>query len=133
LATTGLTTAVHNDILDHLLLTTAWMAPAAIYVALYAGDPVGAGSELSGDGYARVQHEAWNAATGGQATNDGDITFPAATDDWTQADHVAVFDAETTGNMLAAGPLETAKTVQNGDTAKFADTELVVAIARKTV
>lgn len=126
----GLSTAVHNSALDHLLGTATWTAPSDIYVALFDGDPESGGSELSGNSYARVQHNNWNGATGGEATNDGSVTFPTASGAWSEADYVALYDASTTGNRLGSGPLDTPKTAGSGDTLVFNDESLTVKISR---
>jgi hypothetical protein len=117
-----------DALVDHLLKTAAFTVPTNICVALFNGDPEAAGSELSGNSYARVTHNVWNAAADGVATNDGAITFPTATGAWSEADYVALFDATTVGNRLGSGALDVAKTAGDGDTIAFADTELTVAI-----
>jgi len=42
--------------------------------------------------------------------------------------HFAIFDAATLGNMLAYGALDTAKAVNDGDTAEFADAALKITL-----
>ncbi len=121
----GASTYLANNLLDHVLKTASFPQPTNVYASLHSADPGTTGaSELSGGAYARVQHNTWNAAASGSATNSGLITFPTATADWTQATHFGLWDASTAGNFLGGGALDTAKTVQNGDTAEFADQAL---------
>src|SRR5690606_2875021 len=90
-----LTEYTRDALVDHLLKTAAFTQPSNIYVALFNGDPEGAGSELTGGSYARVQHNAWDAASDGVSQNDGAVTFPTATGDWSEADYFALYDAST--------------------------------------
>ena len=75
-----------NELVDHLL-GAAYTAPS-IYVSLHSGDPGTTGAnELStavGD-YDRKLHSSWNAASSGDATNNGATTFTQATADWATA------------------------------------------------
>ena len=118
----GASTYLADNVLDHVLKTAAFAQPTNVYASLHSADPGTTGaSELSGSGYARVQHNAWNAAASGSATNNGVIAFAQATADWTQATHFGLWDAVTAGNFLGGAVLDAAKTVLNGDTAEFAD------------
>ena len=116
-----------NELVDHLL-GAAYTAPS-IYVSLHSGDPGTTGAnELStavGD-YDRKLHSSWNAASSGDATNNGATTFTQATADWATATYFGAWDALTAGNFLAGGQLTTAKTVKNGDTAEFATQAITV-------
>lgn len=122
-------TDLSNQVLDHILKTTPLSVPAAIYVALYSGAPTkaGGGTELSGNGYARILHNTWDAGAAGASENTGAIVFAAASGgDWAQAVAFGLFDALTVGNFLAWGDLTTPKTVLDGDHAEFADGALDV-------
>ena len=128
----SLSTALHNKLLDHILKTTPFVVPTDIYVSLYSVAPTkaGGGTELTGNGYARIVHNSWNPASSEAATNDGAITFAAASGgDWLEAVAFGVHDAITVGNFLGWGDLTTARTVLDGDDASFADTVLSVEIA----
>ncbi len=127
----SLSTALHNKLVDHILKTTPFSVPTNVYVALYSVAPTeaGGGTELTGNGYARIVHNSWDAAAAGASENTGVITFAAASGgDWLQAVAFALFDAITAGNFLGWGDLTTPKTVQDGDTAEFADGALDTAI-----
>jgi len=95
---------LENKLLDHALGTAAYTMPT-VYVALYTSDPTDAdtGTEVSGGGYAR-QTVTFNAASGGSASNAGDITFPQATADWGTITHIGLRDAATGGNTRSSYP-----------------------------
>jgi hypothetical protein len=112
-----------NEILDHIFNKGAYTAPT-IYVGLSTADPGddAAGlAEPSGNGYARVSTAAgdWNAASGGAISNANDVTFPEATGSWGTVSHACLFDAATSGNMLASGALSASKSIASGDTPYF--------------
>lgn len=121
-----------NEILDHVFGKGAY-TPPTIYVGLSTADPTDSGSGLaepSGNGYARVQTAAadWDPSSGGALDNANDITFPPASGSWGTVTHFALFDAATSGNMLAHGQLTVAKAIGSGDTAKFAAGDLDVSL-----
>jgi len=112
------------ELLDHVLKVGEYTPPTHIYVALSTADPgeSGAGiSEPGVGGYARVQHDSWDAATGRATENTGTVTFPEATANWGTITHFALFDDPNAGNMLAYGELVASKTINTGDNASFAD------------
>ena len=122
----------------HIFRTGSFTKPSALYVSLHTADPTdaGTGTEVSGGSYARVQNDPgdanWSApdATGGVTANVSDITFPAPTATWGTVTWAAVWDAATSGNMIARAQLTTSKTVNNGDAApKFPAGTLVFTIA----
>lgn len=124
----GISRALRQDVLDHLLKTASWTQPAAIYVALYTVAPtaVGGGTEVTGGSYARKAHASWNAATAADpsvATNNGVITFDEATADWGTVVAAALHSAITGGDFLAYDDF-TGIAVNDGDQARFADTVL---------
>lgn len=124
-------TALHNQLIDHIMKTTPFSVPANIYVALYSVAPTaaGGGTELTGNGYARIVHNSWDAAAAGASENTGVITFAAASGgDWLEAVAFGIHDAITGGNFLGWGDLTTSRTVLDGDNAEFADGELDVSI-----
>lgn len=115
---------LENEILDHLFGKATYASPT-IYVGLSTSDPGddGAGlAEPSGGSYARVATAAtdWNTASSGSLDNATAIEFAEASASWGTITHFALFDAASSGNMLAHGSLTTSKTVSSGDTASFA-------------
>ena len=88
-----------NKIVDHFTGKAAWTMPT-IYVALFVGDPEGAGTEVSGGSYARKATAAadWNTASGGATSNAQALAFPQATGSWGTVDYFALYDAASGGN-----------------------------------
>jgi len=120
---------LENEVIDHVFGKGSY-TPPTIYVALFTVAPtdVGGGTEVSGGSYARVATDSndWDAAASGATANAGDITFPEATGDWGEVVAFALFDADTGGNMLYWGDLTASKSINSGDTAKFATGDLDV-------
>lgn len=116
-----------NLIINHLLRAQAY-TPVTIYVALFtAGTGLEANNptaEVSGGGYAR-QVAGLSPASGGASSNAADIIFPTATADWGTITHVALVDHPTNTNwgtnvnVFMWSALDTAKTVNAGDTFKI--------------
>ena len=106
---------LETEILDHVFAGAAYTAPTTKYVALYTAAPgeTGGGTELSGSAYVR---KAIAFATSGNTTsNNAAIEFPTATGSWGSVTHVGVFDALTSGNLMAYATLTSAKTIDSGD------------------
>ena len=116
---------LENQILNHLLRTGSYTKPSTIYVGLYSAAPSdsGGGTEISGNGYARVQvgpgDSSWGAPSGGNGTttNLAAVSFPTPTGSgWGTVTHFALFDAATSGNMLMWGALDAPQVVGAGNT-----------------
>lgn len=123
---------LENELLDHVLGGGDYSRPATVYVALYTVAPTdaGGGTEVSGGSYARVavtnNDTNWPAASNGAKANGTEITFPTATADWGTVVAFAILDAASDGNFLYWGDLTQEKTINDGDTAKFAVGDLDV-------
>lgn len=98
-------------LLDHVfqLKQALYTAPTALWVSLHTEDVAddGSGAEISYTGYARIQHDSWNAAASRASTNDGAIVFaqvPAGESAGT-ATHWGLWDA-IAGNLLFHGAFE---------------------------
>ena len=80
---------------EALVGKTTWTAQA-VYVGLLSAAPVegGGGTELSGNGYARVATTGpdWNAYASDQLTNANALAFPQATANWTDSVAVGLFE-----------------------------------------
>lgn len=119
----ALSTFLENRIADHILGNAPYTAPSNVFLALFQTIPTltesGGGTELSGNGYARVQiaNNSTNfpAASAGVKRNANPITFPVATGAWANAGHWAIFDSLTGGNMLFFGTIPTPISVVSGD------------------
>lgn len=126
---------LENELLDHVFGGAAYSAPATLYVGLYTVAPTdaGGGTEVTGGSYARVAVTANNtnfpAASGGAIANGTAITFPTATASWGTVVALGIFDASTSGNLLAWADLAVNKTVASGDTASFAIGDLDITLS----
>lgn len=132
---------LEKAILDHVLGGSFTLAkPATVYVALstaaYSDAATGAAmTEVSttGTGYARVavtnNDTNWPGATGTSPTtkqNGAAITFPTASGAWGTVTSFYICDAATGGNVLYGGDLSTAKAINSGDTATFAQNAISI-------
>jgi hypothetical protein len=108
-----------SDTLVKLLFknTGTLSALANVYVGLFTtqADCCQNGAEVSGNNYSRVAVAAasWTQlpATGSRIQNAATVTFPAPSASWGAVTGVGLFDASSAGNLLFAGPLEPAQTV----------------------
>lgn len=119
-------------VLEWLLTTNSATRPTAWYVGLFTAAPsdTGGGTEVSGNGYARAA--ATFTVSGSNpttATNSGAIEFPTATGgNWGTITHIAIFDASTTGNMLAWAQLTASKTIDEGDVLRIPSGDLDITL-----
>jgi hypothetical protein len=123
----NLSNYLENKVLDHILGTTTYTKPAAVYVALYTAAPsdTGGGTEVSGGSYAR-QVATFTAASSGATSNTANIDFnnmPACT-----VVAVGIFDSITTGNLLVWGTLTANKALDAGDILRIASGDLDITI-----
>lgn len=104
-----------TTVLKWTFTTDSVTRPTTWYIALFTDDPTdaGTGTEISGNGYTR--EAVTFSVTGDTATNTAAIEFDAATASWGTVSHVGVFDAATSGNLIAHSSLTAAKTVSTGD------------------
>jgi len=120
------------ELLDHVLGNAAYSAPATVYIALYTVAPTdaGGGTEVTGGSYVRKSvtnnDTNWPAASGGAKSNGTEITFVEATASWGEVVAFGIFDAESAGNLLYWADLTANKTIDSGDTAKFAVGDLEI-------
>jgi len=111
-----------NLVLTWLLTTSSATRPTSWYIALYTVAPGegGGGTEVSGGSYARQAATFTVSGTSPtEATNSAAIEFPTATASWGTVVAAAIFDASTSGNMLAFANLDTSKTIDSGDVLRF--------------
>lgn len=124
---------LEDEVLDHVLGkgTRDFTSPANLFVSLYTTDPGedDSGSEVSGNGYARTA-VTFNASSSGTATNNGDVTFPAASGGaFGLISHIGIHDASTAGNLLFYGALTASRQVDDGDIFQISDTQLSISLA----
>ena len=113
----SLTNSFETSVLTWLLtaISPSPVRPTAWYLGLFTAAPgeAGGGTELSGSGYAR--QSITFTVSGNNASNNAAIEFPTASGSWGTITHVAVFDASTSGNMIAYASLTASKTIDTGD------------------
>lgn len=132
---TALSSFAERKVLDLLFKNTAYTAPNA-YIGLFTSDPTdsASGTEVSGNGYARVQIDTLmgSATTGSDnssITNTSAITFGAASGgSFGTITHIGIFDASTSGNLLAHGALSASKQIDDGDTFQINTSNLTITI-----
>jgi hypothetical protein len=111
----SLSNTFETTTLQWLFTTTSVTRPTAWYLALYTVAPTdtGGGTECSGTSYARQSFTM--TVSGNTATNGANIEFPTAGSSWGTIVAVGVFDALTSGNLIAYGNLTTSKSIDTGD------------------
>jgi len=132
---TALSTYAELKILDLLFKNTSYTSPNA-YIGAFTSDPTdsASGTEASGSGYARVQIDnktssATSGADNSSITNSSAITFPAASGGaWGTITHIGIFDAASSGNLLAHGALAASKIISDGDVLQLNASSLVITI-----
>jgi hypothetical protein len=109
------TNYLETEILDFAFTTGTATRPTSWFIALYTAAPGegGGGTEVSGSGYVR-QSVAFSVS-GNTATNTAAVEFPTATGSYGTVSHVGVFDASSSGNLLAFSALNVSKAIDTGD------------------
>ena len=110
------TNFLETEILDHVFAGAAYTAPSTKYLALFtaiADGEAGSVTELSGSAYAR-QTVAFTTS-GNTTSNNAAVEFPTATGSWGTVTHVGVYDASTSGNLMAYATLSASKAIDTGD------------------
>jgi hypothetical protein len=129
---------LENKILDHSLNVAAFTQPSALYLGLFTNTSTNAASNLeagtltdevgtSGTAYQR-QSIAFGAASGGSSANSATVTFPVATASWGTITHVAILDAQTSGNVLYWGAVTTAKPIDIDDTFQVSTNNITISL-----
>ena len=132
---TALSSYAERSVLDHIFKNTSYTSPTA-YMGLFTTDPTdsASGTEVSGNGYNRIEisSKMASATTGSDNSSivsNADITFPTASGgDFGVITHIGIFDALTSGNLLAHGALTSAKTISDGDTFRINSGSLTITI-----
>lgn len=122
---------LETALVNHIFGGNTWTRPGTIYFALFTTEPTDASQselQIGANGYARVL-VANNTTTWGTSAGAGvnarttaiEIAFPQCIDNnWGEVRGVGIYDAQTGGNLLVWATLSTPKTINVGDTAKFA-------------
>jgi hypothetical protein len=109
-----------NLVLNWLFTTNSATRPTAWYIGLFTAAPsdAGGGTEVTGNGYARVATGTMSVSgtSPTSCTNDAAIEFAAASGgNWGTITHIAVMTASTSGTMLGWAALTTSRTINDGD------------------
>ena len=91
-----------NAVANAALRNTSYTSPATVYAALYSTAPTvsTSGTELTGNGYARVS-TTFSAPSAGSTSTSASITFgPATGNAWSTVAAFAIVDASSSGNIL---------------------------------
>jgi hypothetical protein len=128
----GFSDYLEDKVLEHVFGGNAYSAPSTLYVALYTVAPTdtGGGTEVSGGGYVRktatFNVSGTNPTT---ASNASAVEYPTATANYGTVVAVGIFDALSSGNLLAYANLTTSKVVSTGDVFRFNTGDLDVTLA----
>ena len=128
----GFSDYLEDKVLEHVFGGNAYTAPTTLYVALYTVAPsdTGGGTEVSGGSYARQTAAFTVSGTNPTtASNTGAIEYPTATANYGTVTSVGIFDASSSGNLLAYANLTTSKVVSTGDVFRFNAGDLDVTLA----
>ena len=109
------TNFLETEILDHVFAGAAYSAPSTHYLGLFTAAPgeAGGGTELSGSAY--VRKSVAFTTSGNTTSNNAAVEFPTATGSWGTVTHVGVFDASSSGNLMAYATLSSSKAIATGD------------------
>lgn len=115
----GLTEYAQRKLLDHVFGGPTYTSPATVYVGLSTAISGETLSEWTESSYDR-KAIAFSSASAGVSANSGTVTFTTnVVDGAANLNSFGIWDDVNTGNLLLAGPVSTARTVQIGDTANF--------------
>ena len=122
------TNDLETRVLQWALTNGSPTRPTAWYVGLFTAAPgeAGGGTEVSGGSY--VREAVTFTVSGNLATNSAAVEWPTATETWGTITHVAVFDADTSGNMLVYASLTSSKTIASGDVLRIPAGDLDVTL-----
>lgn len=116
----GFSTHLAQALINHVFRSQSYTSPGGIYLALFVADPTDnntTANEVTGAWYGRKQITSWTAPTGtGVSTsNSNQVTFNAVTGSAVTVTHWGLYDASTTGNLLASGSFATTKVLNVDD------------------
>jgi hypothetical protein len=108
---------LETEILDHVFAGAAYTAPTTLYLALFTAAPgeTGGGTEVTTSGTAYARQSVAFTTTGNTTSNSASVEYATATASFGTVTHVGVFDAATSGNLMAYAALTSAKAIDTGD------------------
>ena len=121
---------LENKVLDHVFGGTSYSAPGTIYAALFTATPGegDTGTEISTSGSAYGRQTIAFTVSGNSATNTSAVEWSQATSNWGTITHVGIYDASTSGNLMAYAALTASKTVNNGDVIRINASQLTITL-----
>jgi hypothetical protein len=122
---------LEDKVLKHVFTNTSYTPASTLYVGLFTAAPsdTGGGTEVSGGSYARTSVSFSVSGTTTLCTNSAAVEFPSASASWGTVVAIAVFDASTSGNMLAWADLTSSKTIDSGDVFRIATGDLDITLS----
>lgn len=105
----GFTNETVEKILNHVTRNIPYESPEKVYVGLFVAD-----EEVDGAGYER-REITFSAPQNGVITNENELRFPIAHDEWGEIAYAAVFDSETGGNRLFNSRISQVRLVREND------------------
>lgn len=120
-----------THVLTYVFTATSVTRPTAWYLALFTSNPAddASGTEVSTSGTAYARQSAAFTVSGDTASNSAAIEFPTATASFGTVSHVAVFDAATSGNLIAYAALTSSKAIDTGDVFRVPSGDLDITLA----
>ena len=106
-----------THVLNYVFTTTSVTRPTAWYIALFTSNPAedASGTEVSTSGTAYARQTVAFSVSGNLATNSAAVEFPTATASFGTVTHIGVYDASTSGNLIAYSALSASKAISTGD------------------
>ena len=116
----GFSTSLAQSLINHVFRGQAYTPTGATYLALFVADPTDnnvTANELSSSWYVRQSVTSWAAPIGAGVTtsNSNQLNFQAVTGGSITVTHWGIYDAATTGNLLASGPWSSPKVLNVDD------------------
>lgn len=120
------TNTFETHVLNYVFTTSSVTRPTAWYLALFTSNPAedASGTEVSTSGTAYTRKAVTFTVSGNTASNSAEIEFPTATASFGTVTHFGVFDAASSGNLIAYGSLSTSKTIETGDVLRVPASDL---------
>lgn len=118
----GFSDYLETKVLDHVFGGTSYTAPTTLYVALFTAAPSdsGGGTEVSTSGTAYARQTITFTTSGGTTSNTSAVEYSTAIGSgFGTVVSMGIFDASTSGNLLAYGNLTVSKSVSAGDVFRF--------------
>ncbi len=116
----GFSTHLAQALINHVFRGQNYAAPNGIYLALFVADPTDnniTANEVSASWYGRQPVNSWAAPTGTAVStaNSNQVVYNAVSGSAVTVTHWGLYDATTSGNLLASGAWTQTKTLNIDD------------------